>query len=284
MLPLVEYINNFNNLKRIADQLAQSDFVALDTEFLREQTYIPQLCLIQIANSSLLAIIDPLVLTNLTPLWEILANRQITKVLHAGRQDLEIFYEYSRIEIAPLFDTQIAANLLEYGEQISYRSLVAAECGVTLDKAYTRTNWAARPLTSGQLAYAADDVRYLAMLYPTMLTRLKNHQRLNWLTENLLALSNPQNYSTQSTEAWRRISGNHKLKYKQLIILQRLAEWRDQQARTENRPRRWIISDAALLALARYAPLNLEQLQRIHGIEPKMIMNYGNDLIKIITA
>ncbi|CAK0760724.1 Ribonuclease D [Gammaproteobacteria bacterium] len=280
----VDYIDTPDALNQLSAQLRHSDFIAVDTEFFREKTYLPQLCLIQIATNSVLAIIDPLVLTNLEPLWEILCNSEITKVLHSGRQDLEIFYELCGRPIAPLFDTQIAATLLGHGDQVGYGALIAAECKIHLDKAHTRTDWTARPLDAGQLRYAADDVRYLAIVYPLIQKRLEQDGRLSWLKEDFLALSNPAGYGTAPTEAWRRVHGAQALQGRSFVLLQRLAAWREQQARVKNLPRRWIISDATLLELARHSPVNQDHLRKIQGMEPGIMKHYGQELLKLLRA
>ncbi|CAK0753376.1 Ribonuclease D [Gammaproteobacteria bacterium] len=281
---MADYIDTPEALNRLCAELGQSPFVALDTEFVREKTYLPRLCLIQVATTTVLAIVDPLALPDLSAFWKILQNSAITKVFHSGRQDLEIFYEHCGLITAPLFDTQLAATLLGHGDQIGYGALVEAECGINLDKAHTRTDWAVRPLNPGQLRYAADDVRYLASLYQHMRRRLKQDERLDWLNEDFAVLADPSSYGTPPIDAWKRVRGVQNLQGRPLILLQRLATWREQQARLEDRPRRWIIPDEVLLELVRHSPQNLENLGRIRGLDANMIRRYGHDLIALLRA
>lgn len=277
-----DYIDSPDALNKLGTQMQCSNFVALDTEFVREKTYLPRLCLIQIATSSILAIIDPLALQDLRPFLEILQNPTITKVLHSGRQDLEIFHEQYGVISSPLFDTQLAATLLGHGDQIGYGALVEAECKIRLDKAHTRTDWAARPLDPGQLRYAMDDVRYLAILYPQMRKRLEQDGRLHWLLEDFTALANPAGYGTSPEDAWKRVRGAHTLQGRHLVAIQRLANWREQQARSEDRPRRWIISDEVLLELARQVPRDRHHVDRIVGLETQAAHRYGHELMMLL--
>ncbi len=276
------YIDTQEALERLCAQLALRTFVALDTEFVRERTYLPQLCLLQVAAPGVLAVVDPLVLSDVSPLWEIVKSRAITKVLHAGRQDLEIFYEHHQIVIDPLFDTQLAATLLGYGEQVGYGALVEAACGVTLEKAYTRTDWTSRPLHPGQLRYAADDVRYLVPLYQQMQQKLEQDGQQSRMTEECANLAEVAMCGTLPVNAWKRVRGFQTLEGKPLVLLQHLAAWREQQARAENRPRRWIVADDVLLKLARHPPQSFEHLQRIGGIEMGALRRYGHEWIALL--
>ena len=171
------YVDTPQALDELCAQLRGSAWITLDTEFIRERTYYPQLCLIQVANESVIACIDPLALPDLAPLEALLADPQVLKVLHAASQDLEIFYHRMGRVPAPLFDTQVAASVLGLGEQIGYGRLVQELLGVELDKSHSRTDWSRRPLEPEQLRYAADDVRYLLQLYPRMQTELASRRR-----------------------------------------------------------------------------------------------------------
>ena len=189
-------------------RLARADFVALDTEFMRESTYFPKLCLIQAASCDACTVLDPLRLPDLAPLWQFLGDRQRTKVLHAARQDLEVFATATGdLPVpGPIFDTQIAAALLGYPGQIGYGSLVAERLGHTLAKGHTRTDWTRRPLTPEQLQYAEDDVRYLAPLYLDLRAALEAAQRLDWLYEETRELEQLDLHGTDPDAAWRQFA------------------------------------------------------------------------------
>jgi len=281
---MASYIDTPEALNQLCAELEHSDFIALDTEFLREKTYLPRLCLIQVATTTTLAIIDPIALADLDAFWKVLRNSAITKVFHSGRQDLEIFYEQCGLITTPLFDTQLAATLLGYGDQIGYGALVEAECGISLDKAHTRTDWTVRPLNPGQLRYAADDVRYLVLLYQNIRKRLEQDERFGWLNEDFTAMTDPTGYGTLPEEAWKRVRGAQNLQGRPLSFLQHLASWREQKARSEDLPRRWIISDEILLDLARHPPRDLEHLRRIPNMEANVLRHYGHELIMLLRA
>ena len=277
----------------IVDQAALTDFctrlrgaawIALDTEFIREQTFYPQLCLIQIATPDRIACIDPLALPSLEPLLDLLYDPAITKVLHAAHQDLELFYHLGGAVPAPVFDTQLAALALGQGHQLSYAALVQQLLGVELDKAHTRADWRRRPLAPEWLAYAADDVRYLRELYPRQLAALRERGWQEALAEDFEALGHPDRYRLQPGEAWRRVREHHRLGGVQRAVLRTLAAWREERASTQDRPRRWIMGDAVLLELAQRMPGDMEQLQRIRGLPAATLQRHGAMLLARIAA
>jgi ribonuclease D len=278
----LEFIDSPVALRRACDQLANQDYLAVDTEFVREKTYYPVLCLIQIASPHYCACIDPLALDDLSPLADVLLNPHTTKVFHAARQDLEILQQVLGTIPTPVFDTQIAATLLGLGDQLSYANLVNHFLNVQLAKGHARTDWERRPLSNEQLEYAADDVRYLITLYPVLRQTLSELGRLTWLDEDFAALTRPQLYHNIPQQQWQRVSGVAKLKPSQLAILQQLAAWREQQAQQQNKPRKWILSDDILLAIAMQGPHKLEQLERIRGINAAMIQRHGQTLLNLI--
>ncbi len=197
---------------------------------------------------------------------------------------LEIFFHLGGAVPAPVFDTQLAATVLGYGEQMGYAALVKALLGVDLDKSQTRTDWSLRPLSPEQLSYAADDVRYLCALYHQEYAELTRLQRLDWLTEDFQELCASRRYVPDLEQLWQRVKGHQQLRGVQLAVLQALAGWREQQAMSANRPRRWIVGDELLLDLARQRPRNLEQLQRIRGLEPVLSRRYGPVLLQLIAT
>ncbi len=271
-------------LTEFCTRLRGAAWIALDTEFIREQTFYPQLCLIQIATPDHLACIDPLALPSLEPLLDILYDPATTKVLHAAHQDLELFYHLGGVVPAPVFDTQLAALALGQGHQLSYAALVQQLLGVELDKAHTRADWRRRPLAPAWLAYAADDVRYLRELYPRQLAALRERGWLDALAEDFEALCHLDRYRLQPSEAWRRVREHHRLSGIQRAVLRALAAWREERASTQDRPRRWILGDAVLLELARRMPGDMEQLQRIRGLPAATLQRHGAMLLARITA
>ena len=212
----VLYIDSDAALTQFCSEIQHSKWLAIDTEFLREKTYYPQLCLIQIANDDTIACVDPIAIKDLTPLLDLLYQPDITLVFHAARQDLELLYLLKNSLPPNLFDTQLAATILGDGDQIGYGNLVKQRLDVSLDKAHSRADWTQRPLSPEQLEYAADDVRYLRELYHQMSADLEKQQRTEWLKEDFAALSNADNYVADPETIWRKIRGAGKLKGVQL--------------------------------------------------------------------
>jgi ribonuclease D len=278
------YIDTPEALLSLCAQLRGHDWLTLDTEFLREKTYRPRLCLLQVANPDVVACIDPLALPSLDPLLDILYDPAITTVLHAAHQDLEIFFEMRHVLPAPIFDTQIAATLLGQGEQVGYGALVKEVLGVELEKGHARADWCHRPLDEAQLAYAADDVRYLRDVYLSQLASLRELKREAWLAEDFANMVDPARYSNPPELAWQRLKGANRLRGVQLAVLQQLAAWREEQAQQGDRPRRWILKDEILLDLARHMPQNIESMQRIRGLEEGTVKRHGQALLATITA
>jgi len=253
--------------------------VGLDTEFLRTDTYYPRLCLIQLAREDgEIALIDPLNCA-LDPLWTLLTTPGITTVAHAAFQDLEVLYQASGGRLpARLFDTQIAALLHRLGDRTGLAQLVERFCGETLAKDATRTDWCRRPLDARQQAYAADDVRHLLSLHARLTAPLTN-AALNALEEDFADLLDPSRYAADPEHAWQRISGGQRFSAKQHTLLRRLAAWREQTAQRHDLPRRWIIGDDALLALAKRPPAALAKLKNVPGLTPPQIKRWGEAII-----
>lgn len=275
----VQYIDTEADLATFCQQIAGSSWITVDTEFLREKTYYPQLCLIQVANEDQIACIDPLAITNLTPLLDIIYNPEITIVFHAARQDLELFYMLRDDLPNNVFDTQIAATVLGYGEQIGYGNLVKQCLNVDLDKAHSRTDWTKRPLDPAQITYAADDVRYLRDVYKMLSQQLEDKKRTHWLDDDFSTLTNVDTYKPNPENIWRKVKGFGRLKGVQLAILKNVAAWREQRAIHSNRPRRWILKDDVLLDLAKLAPESVDKFSMIRGLESNTIKRYGEALL-----
>lgn len=276
------YIDTPTALRELCATLANQAWLAIDTEFMREKTYYPKFCLLQVATPEFAACIDPLALDSLEPLAEWLFNPAIVKVVHSGRQDMEIFYNLFGRLPAPLFDTQIAAPLLGLAEQISYAGLIQHVLGIGLAKTHARTDWSRRPLSPEQLRYAADDVIYLASAYEKLLLSLERLGRMTWLQDDFAELSDPARYENPPELAWQRIGGAHQLKGKGLTVLQALAAWREETARAEDIPRGWIVKDEVLIDLARQQPRTPEALSITRGLEDKIVRRHGRALCGLI--
>ena len=277
-----DFIDNKAKLIDICQQFSNSTFLAIDTEFFRQTTYYSILALIQICDGKKIAIIDPLAIDDLSPLMELLYNKNITKVLHSARQDMEIFYHLNGALPEPLFDTQIASALLGYGEQIGYAPLVKQLLNIELDKSQTRTDWLRRPLSKKQLSYAADDVKYLAELYPKQQASLKELGRLSWLENDFNFLTANSTYAPSPETIWRKTKGLNRLKKQKLAILKNLAGWREELAINQNRPRRRVISDDTLIGLCSNPPQNSIELQEHHGLSEKFLQHNENIILSLV--
>jgi len=277
-----EYIDSNAGLVEFCASLGEASYCAIDTEFIRESTYYPELALIQIASGFGLACIDPLTISELTPLAELLAKPDLLKVFHSSSQDLEILYQKFGAVPSPVFDTQLAAAVLGYNHQISYADLVRQVTGTTLDKKHTRANWLRRPLSQDELDYAMDDVRYLLAVYEDLDQTLESTGRRSWLERDLRVMSDPENYEIDKAQLWRRLKGVLKLKGEKLQIASDLCQWREELAQRQNRPRRWIAKDDALIEIARQQPRELEAMVQIPELSEKTARRYGDALLKII--
>lgn len=237
-------------LSLIVDRYKKADFLAVDTEFLRERTYYPQLCLIQISDGINAVAIDPLAEhLDLTPLWELMRNPTITKVFHAGSQDMEIFLHLMGELPHPIYDTQIAAMVCGLGDQVGYDKMVKSMLNHDIDKTSRFTDWSKRPLSNRQILYALDDVIYLAKLYPLMLKKLEIENRNHWLDEEYTKSNDPRTYSVDPQLAWRKLKVRN-MRPTALRRLIHLAAWREIEAKNRNIPRNRVIRDETLIDLA----------------------------------
>ncbi len=268
-----------SQLQDLVGALAGAEWIALDTEFIRERTFSARLCLLQVATPRVIACIDPLALPSINPLLEVLYAPTTLKVLHAARQDLEVFWDLRRAVPAPLFDTQIAAALIGFDAQLGYGALVESLTGVRLPKLATRTDWAARPLAPEQLRYAFDDVRYLRDVYQHLEGELERLGRRAWLAEECARLSDPALYRNDPDEAWRRLRAGAALDPAAQGRLRALAAWRERQAQARDLPRGWIVKDNALVEIARRAPRTLDDLAAIPDLAPGSVRRFGSALL-----
>lgn len=273
------YVDDNEKLQQLCDSIRNAPLLILDTEFIREKTYRAKLCLLQIATDDIVACVDPIALSDISALMDIINDKNKLKVLHAARQDYEIFFDLTNQLPQPLFDSQLAASLLGYGEQVGYGSLVQKVLGVQLDKAHTRTDWSKRPLSDAQIRYASDDVVYLRELYPVLKTQLVEQGRESWLDDEFNALCQPELFVTRPEEAWNRVKGVNRLRPRQLAAAKNISEWREKVAIKKDRPRRWILADDILLAAAQLLPKNISQLESIANIKKAVIDNSGETIL-----
>ena len=282
----VELITRADALAARIEGWQQRPWLALDTEFLREDTYHPILCLVQVGDGESDVCIDTLALGQdaLKPLWSLLGNPSITKVLHAPSQDLEIFVRFGDDPVTPLFDTQIAAALLGHGDQLGYAALVDKMLGIKLDKSLTRTDWSRRPLTGPELAYAAADVRHLSEIHPQLREALAAQGRLAWLHEDCSRLADPVRYRNPPDEAWKRLKGLGRMAADAQPVAVALAGWRERIAQERDRPRKWILDDDALYRIAERAPRDLDALAALKVLPAKTIERHGEALTALVAA
>ncbi|MBI1393416.1 MAG: ribonuclease D [Alphaproteobacteria bacterium] len=262
----MKVITTTDGLQAFCDQIRSAPFVAIDTEFMRERTYWPILCLIQAAADGAEAVIDPLAeAINLAPLFEVLADEGIVKVFHAARQDVEIFVNLTGRPPTPIFDSQIAAMACGFGDQIGYEPLMRSLVGAKIDKGSRFTDWARRPLSENQLAYALSDVTYLRAAYPILQRKLSRDGREAWVAEEMAMLADVKLYQTEPADAWRRLKLRG-IRSSELGPLIKLAEWREREAQARDLPRGRVAKDEALLELARMRPGNADELGRARSI------------------
>jgi len=278
-------ITSTADLAAFCARLEGQGFVAVDTEFMRETTYWPKLCLIQAAApGGIEATIDPLAEgLDLTPFLAVMRDERILKVFHAARQDVEIFHNLGAIP-KPLFDTQIAGMAAGFGEQVAYDALVRKILKIDVDKSSRFTDWARRPLSEAQLVYAIGDVTHLAALYPMLRSTLEKAGRLPWVTEEMEAMCDPALYDVDPEKAWRRLRPRkHAVKY--LAVFRAVAAWRERTAQQRDQPRGRILKDEAIDELAAQAPVNADGLNRLRSV-PKGFAGsrYGPELLEAIGA
>jgi ribonuclease D len=265
-------------------RMADAPFVAVDTEFMRETTYWPKLCLVQVASPIEGAVVDPLAEgMDLAPLLALMANERIDKVFHAARQDIEIFANLGVIP-HPLFDTQIAAMAAGFGEQVAYDALVRQMLKIGIDKSSRFTDWARRPLSQAQLDYALADVTHLAALFPMLRDRLAAEGRLAWVTEEMEGLIDPANYDPDPEKSWKRLKPR-RFTPKYLAVLRGVAAWRERTAQTRDQPRGRILKDDAIDEIATQLPVDGDALGRLRSL-PKgfSTSRFGGEIVEAVKA
>ena len=270
-------------LAELGTYLETFEAVGLDTEFLRERTYRAELCLVQVSAASDASCVDPLALPDLAPLARVLTAPRTIKIMHASRQDIEVLLPVTGL-VRPVFDTQIAAALTGLPAQVGYAELVRRLIGKELAKSHTRTDWSRRPLSSEQIDYALDDVRYLLPLKALLEEKLQQLDRLEWLSEELAALDDARSFSTEPEQAWQRVKGLRGLDEERMRLAQRIAAWRERRAIERNRPRGWILDDAALREIVLQVPRSLQELSAIAEVPAGVVKHCGEELLACVRA
>lgn len=259
-------IQTTEELIQFCERLRQHPFITVDTEFIREKTYWPQLCLIQMASVDEAACIDPLAREiDLSPVFRLMQDTAVTKVFHAARQDAEIFYHLTGRVPTPLFDTQVAAMVCGFGESVSYQTLVSRLAHTDIDKTTRFTDWSRRPLTEKQLRYAVSDVTHLRTVYMALLEELEKSGRRPWFSQEIAVLQDEKTYRNDPQDAWKKIkqsSGNPEF----LALLRALAAWREEEAQRLDRPRKHVLRDEQLLEIAACAPVRTEDMNGLRGL------------------
>jgi len=256
----MDFINSNDGLAKACARLGAAPFIAVDTEFMREQTFWPKLCLIQIASEDTEVLIDSLAPgLDLQPFFDLMVDERVLKVFHSARQDVEIVHHLAGVIPHPIFDTQVAAMVCGFGEAVSYTMLVKRLLGRNLDKTSRFTDWSRRPLSDRQLTYAIGDVVHLRDLYPRLRTQLDKSERASWLNEEMGVLTDPATYELHPEQAWKRLKMRIKTP-KALAVLMELAAWREREAQTQDVPRARILKDEALYDIASQAPRTIDDL------------------------
>lgn len=259
-------ITTTDALAEICSRLARHPFVTIDTEFMRETTYYPKLCLVQMASPEEAVLVDPMAEgLDLAPFVALMADERVVKVFHSARQDLEIIWILGGLIPKPLFDTQVAAMVCGYGDSVSYEQLANDLAKARIDKSSRFTDWSRRPLSEAQLAYALSDVTHLIPVYEALSARLEETGRLAWLEEEMAILTSPGTYAAEPETAWKRLSGRVR-KARELGVLMEIAAWREREAQTRDVPRQRVMKDDAIVEIAISAPRDADGLKRLRAV------------------
>ena len=275
------YINKQNAFDQFLDYMLQQDAVAIDTEFIREKTYFPKLCLLQLCTKDEYRIVDPFTV-NISSISRILENKNIVKIFHAPRQDIEILYNKTGVLPYPIFDTQTAASFLGSSYQISYANLIHTYLGIKLKKSDSYSDWSARPLSTHQLNYAKDDVTYLYKVYFIILSELKKLGRLGWVYEDMSKFLNKDAYIPHPDQCFRHIKKITTLNSVQLSAAKEVSAWREHTAIKLNIPRRWVLSDEQVIEACKKNISSIDELFLIRGIKEKVSISHAREIVKCI--
>jgi len=278
------YIASQADLEAFVERASASDVLAIDTEFLREKTYYPKLCLLQMATRQESVIIDPFEVDDLAVLRPLLEDEGIVKVFHSGHQDIEIMVYDLDCVPRPIFDTQVAAALLGQTQQVGYAPLVHAMCGVKLKKTDSFTDWSARPLSKSQISYALDDVVYLPEMYSLMKRKLSEKGRLHWLDDEFADMARVEAYISDEQEMFRRLKHVGQLSRRQMAAAREMAAWREIEARKRNIPRRWVLTDEQIVEACRREPRKIDDLFMVRGIRERLTTADARAVIALVRA
>ena len=278
------YIATQENLAAFVERARSSSVLAIDTEFLREKTYYAQLCLLQMATDDEVVIVDPFEMDDLSVLAPLLTDERIVKLFHAAGQDLEIILREVGVLPRPVFDTQIAAALLGHTQQIGYAALVHAECGVSLKKIDSFTDWSRRPLSASQRDYAADDVVYLPRLYAGMRAALEEKGRLHWLDHDFEELSDPARYEANERERFRRLKRVSQLSRRQLSAAREVAAWRELEAQRRDVPRKWVVTDEQIVEACKREARTIDELFMVRGLSDRLSTKDARAVVSLISS
>lgn len=257
---------------------------ALDTEFMREKTYRAKLCLVQVATSDRIVLIDPMSGVDLGPIAELIADENVEVVVHAGRQDFELFAEGFGVAPTRVYDVQLAAGFAGYGSSLPYGRLVEETTGTALEKGESYTDWCKRPLTRSQIGYAAADVRHLLAVAEHLKHRIAELGRSEWVAEEMAALEGAEPYVFNPGAAWLRVSGRGSLNGRQTAVLREVARWREEAAERRDIPRGWVIKDVTLVEIARRMPATAAALKSIRGMNAREVERSGREILAAIEA
>ena len=278
------YIATQENLAAFVERARSSSVLAIDTEFLREKTYYAKLCLLQMATDDEVVIVDPFEMDDLSVLASLLTDERIVKLFHAAGQDLEIILREVGVLPRPVFDTQIAAALLGHTQQIGYAALVHAECGVSLKKIDSFTDWSRRPLSASQRDYAADDVVYLPRLYAGMRAALEEKGRLHWLDHDFEELSDPARYEANERERFRRLKRVSQLSRRQLSAAREVAAWRELEAQRRDVPRKWVVTDEQIVEACKREARTIDELFMVRGLSDRLSTKDARAVVSLISS
>ena len=278
----MEYIDNQEGLAALAKEAMTSRYVAIDTEFLREKTYYPILCLVQLCTEGGTYVVDPFAVDDLGVLAPVFENEAAVKLFHAGTQDIEILYREVGAMPRPIFDVQVAAALLGQSYQAGLASLLSSFLGVSIKKSDSFTDWTRRPLAASQLSYAAEDVIYLPRLYEVMTTRLEELGRLHWLDDEFADMTNPENYEVDPYARYRRLKRGNQLSRKQMAAAREVAAWREVQAQRRDIPRKWVLSDEQVVEACKREATSIDELFMVRGVKQGMSTRDAREVAQLM--
>jgi ribonuclease D len=278
-----EFVATPADLDAVVSAVRAEETFAIDTEFVREKTFRARLCLVQLATSSYVWIVDPTTI-GISAIGELVGDPMIETVVHSGRQDLELLVELTGETPATIFDVQVAAGFVGLGASLPYGRLVEVVLGIVLTKGEAYTDWCRRPLSASQLKYAADDVRYLPELAGALKAQLADLGRGDWAAEEMASFADPVSYQSDPSDAWKRVSGRGNLSGRGLAVLREVAAWRESAAIERDIPRGWVVKDHVLVEIARRSPQTMEALSRLRGFAERQVSRWGRSILAAVEA